>query len=106
VNGTPDSTLLQPLLDTLAARHGWLACAMVWVGTLRTAFKPLSGEVAGLLDRAIARVVETEDTADDLMLQRMFGSAWYRALAFALDLIASIKLPLKVPTPKKQNPEP
>lgn len=106
VNGTPElSTLLQPLLDTLSARHGWIVCAMVWMGTMRTAFKPLSGKLSSLLERAIARAAETDDTADDLVLQRMFGSVWYRALAFGLDLCASIKLPFKLPA-RPENPKP
>jgi len=95
MNGAPElSNLFQPLLDTLAARHGWVVCAVTWVGALRTAFKPVSGKIGRYLDRAVARVAETEDPADDLVLQRMLSSRWYRVLAFTLDLIASIKLPL------------
>jgi hypothetical protein len=95
VNATPDLiSLFQPLLDTLTAQHGWMVCALAWIGALRTAFKPVSGRIAGYLERAIARVAETDDPADDLVLQRMLGSKWYRALAFGLDLVASIKLPL------------
>jgi hypothetical protein len=93
MNGTSE---LQLLLDTLQGDHGWIAAIGVWIGALRVALKPFGAQITSLLDRAIERARETDDTEDDQFILRVISSRWYRVLAFLLDLLASVKLPLSI----------
>lgn len=54
----------------------------------------------GLLNKAVfsalnAYVVSTAKTSDDELLKKVEGHRVYRAIAYALDLVARIKLPSK-----------
>lgn len=79
------TAVLVSVLDPLVVQHPWLSMALLVIGGLRTLFKPL---VSWLEARAAA----TPDTADDERLKKAEASWWFRALAWALDFTASIKV--------------
>lgn len=91
---------IKPLLDLLGGEQGRLVQVIVWIGALRVPMKLLSGQVQGVIQRALDRVVSTEDKGDDALAAKVLASAPYRLLAFAVDMIASVKLPLKLTEPK------
>ena len=93
MNGTPE---LQALLDTLAGQHGGLSAGLAWIAALRVSLKPFSIQISSVLDRAVNRACQTDDTDDDQFILRIFSARWYRVLAFLLDLLASVKLPLSI----------
>lgn len=88
---------LQPLLDVLGAKHGWFAAAAGWIGTARVLMKPVSKLILSLIERWILFVQSTADHDDDDQLERLVRSKGYRLLAFWLDYLASVKLPLTLP---------
>ena len=61
---------------------------LVTIGTLRLIFKPLTVI-------ATKYVVFTENKKDDIYLNKILESKYYKYTAFILDLTASIKLPTK-----------
>lgn len=83
--GSDLTAVLVSVLDPLVVQHPWLSMALLVIGGLRTLFKPL---VSWLEARAAA----TPDTADDERLKKAEASWWFRALAWALDFTASIKV--------------
>lgn len=90
---------LQPLLDLLTARHGWLPAALGWMSALRLACKPISIWLQGALTELFAFVQATNESEDDEFVDAMLRARWYRVLAFLLDLLASVKLPTALPNP-------
>ncbi len=86
---------LNPLLQTLAAKHEWLPAALAWIGGLRVAFKFGSGRLQLALTEWLTRAAADNDAAEDKDIEGLLGSRWYRAVAFALDLLCSVKLPSK-----------
>lgn len=84
---------LQPLIDLLSARHGWIPAVLGWMSAIRLALKWFSG---GLQERLTARLVEaakSADTQDDADWEAILRARWYRWVSFWLDLVFSVKLP-------------
>jgi hypothetical protein len=50
-----------------------------------------------LAENAIARITDTDSDDDDALANRVLGSKAWRLIAFLLDMIASVKLPLNLP---------
>ncbi len=84
---------LQPLLDLLSAKHGWLASAVAWIGTLRVPLKLLQGKIQAVLSRVLAYVAETPEKDDDDFVRRLLSWWPYRLTALLADAVLSVKLP-------------
>lgn len=84
---------IQPLLDALQGDGGFLLQAAAWMAALRTVFKPFSVQLEQFLNRAVEWVATSPEKDDDLLLRRLLESRAYRLLRFAVDMVASIKLP-------------
>lgn len=82
---------LQPLLDFIGQDFIKTACA--WVVCVQTVMKLIQPPIRNVFTRAIERAVDTDDPDDDTILNRIFASKFYRAIAFTLDLIVRFKLP-------------
>ena len=89
---------LQPLLDGLLGKYGWLTTVILVIGSLRILFKPVMLAIENY-------VKQTPGTADDERLARFEAGPIYKAIAFVLDLGASIKLPLITPPPRNSESE-
>ena len=85
---------LKPLLDLLGGESGRIAQIVVWIGAIRIPAKIVSGSIQSAAERAIARVVATEDSEDDILLEKVLKSRTYRIGAFLIDWVFSVKLPL------------
>jgi hypothetical protein len=85
---------IQPLLDLLGAKHGWVAAAVAWIGALRLALKPFGAGVARFVAAAVefCRVAGPGEVS---WMDRVMHSVPYRMLAFLVDYVASVKLPLR-----------
>ncbi|EEF62081.1 hypothetical protein [Pedosphaera parvula] len=81
---TATSNALQPVLDGIAGKYGWVATVLIVIGTLRILLKP----VMTAIENAV-----TNDPARLAALQKFEAGPIFAAVAFALDLGASIKLP-------------
>jgi hypothetical protein len=82
---------LEPLLDGLAGKYGWLTTLILCVGSLRILCKPLMLALENALQ---------SDPEKLARLQKFEAGPVYKTLAFILDLGASIKLPLVKPPGK------
>lgn len=76
--------LATSLIQSLAARHPWLASVLAFIGTMRLVAKP----VCMWLER---RALATPDKADDLFIARARRTTAVRVLDFFLDLGFSVK---------------
>jgi hypothetical protein len=87
---------LQPVMDGLMGKYGWIATVLIVIGTLRILLKP----VMTALEKAVQN-----DPARLAALQKFEAGPIFAAVAFALDLGASIKLPhaVVVATVPKSN---
>jgi hypothetical protein len=90
---------LQPILDLLAAKHGWITAVLGWMSALRIGIKPFSAALQNGFTRLFAFVHETAEADDDAFVAAMLKARWYRVIAFLFDLLASVKLPTKLPPP-------
>lgn len=90
-------TLIQPWIDLLSAKHGWLPAVLGGMATARLAIKPFSLALQSLLARAFAFVHETKEAEDDEFIAAMLKRRWYRVLVFLVDTLASVKLPTQLP---------
>lgn len=88
---------IQPLLDLLTAKFGFMPSVLGWMAALRLACKPFSLALQSLLGRVFRFVHDTEEAEDDEFIAAMLKRRWYRALVFLVDLIASVKLPTELP---------
>lgn len=84
---------LQPLIDLLSGKFGWLSTVFAWMGAMRVAAKPISAVLQDGAAKFIASAIESESDDDDRLAASILGSRTYRLLAFVLDWVASIKLP-------------
>src|SRR5882724_13161688 len=83
-----DPGVLQPFLDGLLGKYGWLTTVLLAIGSLRILFKP------------VMLVVENTVKNDPVKLatiQRFEAGPIYKTIATILDVGASIKLPLVKP---------
>ena len=82
---------LQPLIDLLTGKFGWLATVLTWMSACRLALKPFSARIQ---QRMMAKMAEAaEDPEDTRDWESILHRRWYRTMAFALDLVFSFKLP-------------
>jgi hypothetical protein len=89
---SPPDNPLQPFLDGLAGKYGWMTTVILVIGSLRILFKPVMLAIESY-------VKQTPSESDDARLAKFEGGFIYKTIAFALDFGASIKLPLiKPPT--------
>jgi len=87
-----DPGVLQPLLDGLLGKYGWLTTALLVIGSLRILFKPVMLVVENALKN---------DPAKYAAIQKFEAGPVYKVIATVLDVGASIKLPLVKPPPGK-----
>lgn len=87
----------QPLLDLLGGHSGRVLQIVALIGALRIPVKLFSGSIQTFFERALARVVETSDDGDDHIAAAILRNPLYRFLAFLVDMVTSLKLPLDLP---------
>ncbi len=85
---TPDlAGLVQPVVDTLLGKYGWLAAVVAGIGALRIVFKPLM--------LALESYVAATKGADAVArLQQFESGPVFKVIAVVLDFGASVKLPV------------
>ena len=85
---TPDlAGLIQPVLDALLGKYGWLAAVVAGIGALRIVFKPLM--------LALESYVSATKGADAVArLQQFESGPVFKVIAVVLDFGASVKLPV------------
>ena len=83
-----DPGVLQPLLDGLAGKYGFLTTVLLAIGSLRILFKPIMLAVENALK---------SDPAKFAAIQKFEAGPVYKVIATVLDVGASIKLPLVKP---------
>jgi hypothetical protein len=85
---TPGLTgLVQPVVDTLLGKYGWLAAVVAGIGALRIVFKPLM--------LALESYVAATKGADAVArLQQFESGPVFKVIAVVLDFGASVKLPV------------
>lgn len=76
---------IQPLLDALTAKHGWIATIVTWTGLLRYAAHPFGA----WLQTAMSKLIVNDPEA----AVKFTTCKTYRVTAFLVDLICSVKLP-------------
>jgi hypothetical protein len=79
---------LQPVLDGLLGKYGWLTTVLLVIGTLRILFKPIMLALENALK---------SDPPKYAAIQKFEAGPIYKAVATVLDVGASIKLPLVTP---------
>lgn len=84
---------VQPLIDLLSARYGWLPAVMGWMSASRLAMKFFSTQLQAKLTELMAEAASDKDEANDRDWEAVLGARWYRVAAFTLDLVLSVKLP-------------
>lgn len=80
--------LIIALIAQMMEKYPQIVGVLVVVGALRVVLKPLMAMLQSYVDYTV-------DTKDNEMLAKLMDSAAYKALAYALDLLGSIKLPAK-----------
>jgi hypothetical protein len=96
--GSTDPNPLQPLLDGLLGKYGWLTTVILVIGSLRLLFKPVMLALENY-------VKQTASPDDDARLAKFEAGPIYRVISFILDLGASIKLPLITPRSNDEPPK-
>ncbi len=76
------------LIQQAIEKYPQIAGVLVVIGALRVIMKPLMGVLQAYVDYTV-------DPKDNELLSKLMDSAAYKALAYALDLIGSVKLPAK-----------
>lgn len=78
--------ILAPVLEMLAGKYGFMAQVVAVVGSLRLIFKPLMALLQSI-------VGVTPSVKDDELLAKVLAHPAYKAVAFLVDMVASVKLP-------------
>lgn len=97
---------LKPLYELLTAQFGWLPAIVAWIGTIRVPARLFSDWIQSALTRAVSLVLASPEKDDDELLQSLLNSKPYRLLAFAVDLLASVKLPTTASLQKHNETKP
>lgn len=84
---------IQPIIDALQDKLPWLAALTTAMGILRLASKPVSSLLQSFFTKLLLYVQGTPQTDDDAWVENILASKGYRAFAFIVDWILSIKLP-------------
>lgn len=90
-------TEINQLIGLLGGDHGTVAQIIAWIGAARVPMKLFSSKLQAAMQKAINRVIETPDDADDKILGRIVGSTGYKIGAFLADWVFSVKLPMDMP---------
>jgi len=91
-SSTPiDPGVIQPFVDGLLGKYGWLTTVLLAIGALRILFKPVMLALESALQN---------DPAKLAAVQKFEAGPIYKTLATILDVGASIKLPLVKPPTK------
>jgi hypothetical protein len=96
---------INQLISLLGGDDGRAAQIVAWMGTARLFAKLFSSWLQQAAERAIAIVTATDDPYDDKLVARLFTSKPYRIIAFVVDWIISIKLPLRLDNRKTNMPD-
>ena len=85
-----DALLLwaKPLIEQYSAEYPWLSMTIYILGCFRLFFKPLMT----IIQNAVSL---TPSSKDDELLAKIMDHKAYKAFAFFVDWIASVKLPKK-----------
>lgn len=84
---------IQPLIDALQARLPWIAALTSFMGLARLLAKPISALVQSFFSKLLLYVQGTPEKDDDLWVEKILASKLYRAFAFLVDWVLSVKLP-------------
>lgn len=96
---------IQPIIDALQAKLPWLAALTTAMGLLRLVAKPLSALVQSFFTKLLLYVQGTPETDDNAWVEKILASKSYRAFAFVVDWVLSIKLPTSASVQKVQTSE-
>src|SRR2546421_10679294 len=83
-----DNSVLQPVIDGLSGKYGFLTTLLLAIGSLRILFKPIMLVVENTLKNEPAKFAK---------VQAFEAGPVYKAIATVLDVGASIKLPFAKP---------
>lgn len=89
-------TDLQSIINLLPA--DWrapLLTLVACIGTARLLMKPIGSWLKSLITRAAEKASLSLDPDDETIIEDILTTRGYRAIAFLLDLFASVKLPAK-----------
>jgi hypothetical protein len=91
-----EEILLQakPYLEVVGFKFEWFKSIVLFMGSARFVSKPIMTSI----ERYVS---ETENTKDDELLEKVKSSKYYKWAAFAIDYVASIKLPKAKEEPKQ-----
>lgn len=84
---------LQPLLDLLTGKFGWLPTVLGYMAAIRVPLKFVSARIQKNLTERMAAAAASQDPDDDRDFDALLRSRWYRITSFLLDLVFSFKLP-------------
>ncbi len=84
---------LGPLIDTLSARHGWVAAAFAWLASARVFLKLCSPQLNQFFTETLLWVHDSPMLDDDRFVLRLLANPFYRIAAFLTDYLLSVKLP-------------
>jgi len=79
---------MELILTELAVSMPWLIDVIFWIGLSRLIMKPIMTAVQEVINL-------TPTVKDDEVLAKILESKIYKGIVFALDYVASIKLPKK-----------
>ena len=86
-------TELQPLLNLLGGKFGWLPAVCGYITAFRVPLKFFSASIQKNLTTRMAAAATSADTEDRQDFDALLRARWYRVLNFTLDLVFSFKLP-------------
>lgn len=84
---------LQPLLDLLSAKYGWLPALLVWMSTVGSCFKLVSAQLQARMTDMLVSAAGDKDETEDSIWVKVLDAPAYRAFAFTLDFLLRVKLP-------------
>jgi hypothetical protein len=84
---------IQPLLNLLTGKLGWLPTVVTWIGAARLAMKFFSAKLQAKLTARMVAAVTGPDPEEERDWETVLGKRWYRLVNFAVDLAFSVKLP-------------
>lgn len=80
--------VLLALIQQAMEKYPQVVSVLVVIGALRVVFKPLIAVLQAYVDYTV-------DPKDNELLAKFLDSSVYKAVAYLLDLVGSIKLPAK-----------
>lgn len=83
---------LQPLLDLLAGKAGWLPTVLTWIAAARTAGIFVGGALKRWAADRLNHIAATRSVDDDEYLRALFARPAYKLASFVLSL-AGLDLP-------------